>query len=200
MHNALIIFIKNPVAGKVKTRLAATIGDADALKIYLELIAFTLKEATKTKAVTYLYFSDEIDNSIDASCQALQKDIQKGDGLGERLKNAFAEVIAGNYKNVVVIGTDCPGISAEIIESSFNNLSDNEVVIGPAADGGYYLLGMRNFHPALFDDINWGTASVLEATINHCKKNKLSYKLLMELNDIDEEKDLIHLKGIKNIS
>ncbi len=200
MKNALIIFIKTPVAGKVKTRLAATIGDADALKIYLELIAFTLKEATDTKAVTYLYFSDEIDNSIDVNCQALKKNIQKGDGLGERLKNAFADVFAGNYKSVVVIGTDCPGITTEIIESSYSNLSVNEVVIGPAADGGYYLLGMKNFHPALFDDINWSTDSVLEATINRCKKNKLSYKLLMELNDIDEEKDLIHLKGIKIIS
>jgi uncharacterized protein len=192
MDNAVIIFVKNPVHGKVKTRLAATIGNDKALDIYLDLTTHTLKTAANTTADRYIYFSDEIDNTIGQNAAAFKKAVQSGADLGERMENAFSDVLNNSYRKVLIIGTDCPGISPEIIQSAFNRLTDTDVVIGPAADGGYYLLGMKALHSSLFDNIKWSTSSVLQTTVERCMQNNLRYQLLEELNDIDEEKDLVH--------
>jgi uncharacterized protein len=192
MDNAIIIFVKNPVPGKVKTRLAAAIGNDKALRIYLELTAHTLYAAENVMADKYLYFSDEIDNSICKNMLSFRKAVQSGAELGERMKNAFKDLFAASYQKVIVIGTDCPGINAVVLQSALNDLSDADVVIGPASDGGYYLIGMKQLHTQLFDNVEWSTSSVLHTTVNRCIHTNLRYKLLSELNDIDEEKDLVH--------
>jgi uncharacterized protein len=191
MENAVIIFIKNPVPGKVKTRLAAAIGNDKALNIYLDLIVHTLRTVENVSADRYVYFADEIDTSIGQNA-AFKKAVQSGADLGERIENAFSDVLNNSYRKALIIGTDCPGISPEIIQSAFNRLTDTDVVIGPAADGGYYLLGMKALHSSLFDNIKWSTSSVLQTTVERCMQNNLRYQLLEELNDIDEEKDLVH--------
>ncbi|MEO7835844.1 MAG: DUF2064 domain-containing protein, partial [Ginsengibacter sp.] len=93
-------------------------------------------------------------------------------------------------------GTDCPGINESILKDAVSNLNDFDIVIGPATDGGYYLLGMKNMHSFLFENIEWSTNKVLQQTINLSNLHKLSYFLLPELSDVDEEKDLIHLNTL----
>lgn len=192
MDNAVIIFIKNPVRGKVKTRLAAAVGNDTALAVYLDLLSHTLKAAENVTADKYIYFSDEIYVSIGQNDFAFKKTVQSGADLGEKMKNAFNDVFNSAYPKVIIIGTDCPGISPEILQQAFDELNDTDVVIGPAADGGYYLLGMKTLHPSLFDNIEWSTPAVLQTTVDRCTRTNLRYKLLEELSDIDEEKDLVH--------
>lgn len=196
MDNAIIIFVKKPVLGKVKTRLAATIGNEKALDIYRELVAHTLETVKKITADKFIYFSDDIDSTIGYSNIPFYKALQGGNDLGERMKNAFTDVLSNFYRKVIIVGTDCPGINAELLQTAFDKLANADIVIGPATDGGYYLLGMKSLQPPLFKNIQWSTSTVLEKTIKCCKENKLNYHLLPELSDIDEEKDLVHLERL----
>ncbi len=192
MDNAVIIFVKNPVPGKVKTRLAAAVGNDKALAIYLDLVTHTLEAVENVTADKYIYFSDEMDAAIGQNGLAFTKAVQSGEDLGEKMKNAFRDVLNSGYKKVIIIGTDCPGISREILQQAFDELNDTDIVLGPAADGGYYLLGMKTLYPLLFDTIEWSTPTVLKATVDRCIQTNLRHQLLEELSDIDEEKDLVH--------
>ncbi len=196
MNNAVIIFVKNPVLGKVKTRLAATIGDEKALDIYLQLLSHTLLSVKEIMADVFVYFSDTIDEDIFEYENIFFRKIQNGNNLGERMQHAFEEVFDLWYDKVIIIGTDCPGIDLDLLDESFEALDNADVVIGPAADGGYYLLGMKKLYPQLFQNINWSTASVLNSTIDSCKAQNLTHLLLPMLHDIDEEKDLIHFTNM----
>lgn len=110
------------------------------------------------------------------------------------MDNAFATAFQMVYDRVVIIGTDCPELNAGIIMNAFAYLNNHDVVIGPAEDGGYYLLGMKRHYTLLFKNINWSTENVFDETITICKKNNINYSFLPVLHDIDEEKDLIYLK------
>jgi rSAM/selenodomain-associated transferase 1 len=187
--NQLIIFIKNPVKGKVKTRLAASIGDNKALEIYLKLIGFTLRIAADTKAKTHLFFSDHLIDNYDGDT----KNIQQGNNLGERMKNAFHSVIEGEETKTLIIGTDCAELHSEIIQLAFEQLETHDLVIGPAQDGGYYLLGMKKYFPEIFNDIEWSTSEVFNKTLLIAKNNSKSVFLLPVLRDIDTEDDLFTL-------
>ena len=198
MRDALIIFIKNPVIGKVKTRLAATVGNDLALVIYKKLIEHTLTIIKDVNADKYIFFSERIDDNIGDS-NIFFKKVQAGTDLGEKMKNAFEQLFKNNYKNICIIGTDCPGISEDTFEEAFTKLNKDNVVMGPAEDGGYYLLGMNKFNENLFNEIVWSTAQVLQTTIEKCIENNLRFTLLKKLSDIDEEKDLIHFDAFKKI-
>ncbi|NIJ54518.1 TIGR04282 family arsenosugar biosynthesis glycosyltransferase [Dyadobacter arcticus] len=190
MTSAVIVFLKNLSLGKVKTRLAATIGDQKALDIYGQLVAHTLKQVSQTEQDALLYFSDHLDSDLPQIEKQFSLRLQKGDDLGERMSNAFEDVFDSPAQKVMIIGTDCPGLDSSIIEQGFDALDAHQVVIGPATDGGYYLLGMKNFYGCLFEDIPWSTSKVLELTLNKCANQKLTYTLLKELSDIDNETDL----------
>jgi uncharacterized protein len=192
MNNAVIIFVKNPVIGKVKTRLSATIGNEKALNIYKKLLAHTLLSVKEIMADVFIYFSNDIEENIFEFENTFFKKVQEGNNLGDRMKNAFDGVFDLWYDNVIIIGTDCPGIDLDLLDNAFLQLDNVDVVVGPAEDGGYYLLGMKKRNPQLFDNINWSTSSVLYSTINCCKENNLAYTMLPTLSDVDEEKDLIH--------
>ena len=188
--------MKNLVYGKVKTRLAATIGHDKAFRIYKELIAhtrFITKELPCTKIV---FYSDYLQNE-DEWGNDYFKAKQQGIDLGERMMNAFNKVINEGYLKAVIIGTDCPLLDAAIINDAFEQLSHNDIVIGPASDGGYYLLGLKKLHPELYQNIPWSTENVLQQTINICRKENLNYNLLQELSDVDDENDLQHLKTLQ---
>ena len=132
----LIIFVKNPVLGKVKTRLAAGIGEEKALEIYRQLLAITQTAAAKSSCMRHVFYSDEIENdSWDDN--KFNKHVQEGKTLGDRMNNAFEKVFALRARNAVIIGSDCPQITTEIIDQAFVNLKEKDVVIGPAKDGGY---------------------------------------------------------------
>lgn len=196
MNNAIIIFIKNPVLGKVKTRLAATIGNERALKIYKSLVAHTIDAVEESKADVFLFFSDSVEENMATENPRCIKKIQSGKNLGERISNAFDEVFGLLYQKVLIIGTDCPGINLKLIDKAFAALENSDVVMGPAADGGYYLLGMNKPYRLLFQKINWSTSTVFNETISRCNESELKYALLEVLHDVDEEKDLVHVESI----
>ncbi|WP_207431852.1 TIGR04282 family arsenosugar biosynthesis glycosyltransferase [Sabulibacter ruber] len=191
---ALIIFVKNLVPGKVKTRLAATVGNDKALEVYKHLLQHTREVCQAIDAHRVVYYSGQVEET-DLWDSGFEKARQHGNDLGERMKNAFAQVLAQGYTKAVVIGTDCPGIDAQLLDTAFDALEESDVVIGPAFDGGYYLLGMKAPHSFLFEDIAWSTATVCETTLAKCRQHQLGYHLLPPLHDIDEEKDLVHLQA-----
>lgn len=196
MENAIIIFIKNPELGKVKTRLAATVGDAKALKIYLQLISHTLQEVENTEADKYIFFSESLTDEIGSDKLPYYKMVQHGKDLGERMLNAFATVFDKGYKKVIIIGTDCPGINSALLNSAFKKLNETQIVFGPATDGGYYLAGMTKLVTDLFFNIPWSTANVLNESQSICKRQNKTFSFLQELSDVDVETDLIHFTQI----
>lgn len=189
----LIIFIKNPVLGKVKTRLAAIIGDERALEVYNELLRITRHVTEKVACTKHVFYSDEIEND-EWDDDKFNKHVQEGDDLGERMKNAFEKVFALGAKRAVIIGSDCPEISAELIESAFQALLDHDVSIGPAKDGGYYLLGMQRPLTFMFENKQWSTDSVFSSTMADIDNYKLRCRELPLLSDLDRVEEL-HLIG-----
>jgi hypothetical protein len=191
---ALIIFAKNNVSGKVKTRLAATIGNNAALTVYKQLVEHTVSITSYLPVDKIVFYSNRLEQEDVWDTNHYYKQLQHGNDLGERMSHAFATSFQKGYDKVVIIGTDCPELNAEIIMNAFAYLNKHDVVIGPAEDGGYYLLGMKQLISELFENIRWSTNAVLDETTKKCADLKLNYYLLPMLKDIDEEKDLVHLK------
>lgn len=189
-ENALIIFIKNPEEGKVKTRLAKTIGSSGALNIYKKLLNLTLQSALEIPVSRQLWYSSYIDYEDEWGQAHFGKFLQEGDDLGVRMKKAFAQAFDEGFEKVVIIGSDCPDVTPEILQQAFSQLDEKPVVIGPARDGGYYLLGMRYFIPSLFLDKNWSTKRVYSQTTETLNQLNVEFEVLPELNDIDTEEDL----------
>ncbi len=190
MDSALIIFTKNALLGKVKTRLAKTAGNKNALLIYNELLKFTKNLILKVKTKKFIFYSDFIDANDIFNAVVFEKYHQKGNDLGERMLNAFKVTFKLGYERTILIGSDCNELTPEILELAIKALDENDLVIGPAKDGGYYLIGMKKLHPKLFVDKNWGTATVFKEAIFEAGKLNLKYHLLPVLNDIDNEQDL----------
>lgn len=186
--NTLLIFVKNPKKGQVKTRLAQTVGDDEALRIYLELLKHTRQLATQTKAVRQIHYSHFIDANDDWAIPVFEKHLQYGEDLGQRMAKAFQTAFQTASK-VVIIGSDCASLTTEVIQQAFDALDTADFVVGPAQDGGYYLLGMSAYLPFVFDDIEWSTESVFTRTIEHINAHQKSYTLLPTLSDIDYEED-----------
>lgn len=189
-ENLLLIFMKNPEKGKVKTRLAKTLGKEKAYQTYLKLLDFTINVAEDVQAHKQIWYSAFIDETDGLGEPKFEKKLQKGENLGERMLNAFRNGFEENFKKIVIIGSDCPAISTEIIEDAFSKLDQNDVVIGPSEDGGYYLLGLTRMLPEVFKDITWSTGKVFSETVNVLKQKNLDYGELPTLNDIDTEEDL----------
>lgn len=188
--DTLLIFTRNPIYGKVKTRLAATIGHDKALAVYQSLIEHTAAVTKSIEATKIVYYSDFIING-DAWNNTYLKTVQQGADLGERMSNAFSDALKYGAKKAIIIGTDCYDLNEAIITEAFEQLNSYDVVIGPALDGGYYLLGMKVHYHQLFENITWSTETVLSETRARCNKLGLTYFLLPVLNDIDDEQDLI---------
>jgi len=186
----LIIFIKNPVLGKAKTRLAATVGDNKALEVYHSLLNHTKNVAKAVNADRLLFYSDSIDNNDNWSLDNFKKHLQSKGDLGEKMKQAFAYGFENDYDQLVIIGSDCGVLSSEHIENAFDHLNDSKVVIGPSEDGGYYLLGMRKYYYHLFENKPWSTDKLFKSTVAELEDKKIRFSLLEELYDIDTEEDL----------
>ncbi len=192
-NRALLIFIKNAQKGKVKTRLANTVGETKALKIYQALVQYTRKITQSVSAYRYVFYSDYVEDHDDWPTIDFAKYVQQGADLGQRMEQAFSLALEQRDK-AIIIGSDCASLSPALIEEAFQKLDTHPFVIGPALDGGYYLLGMRHFTPSLFENIHWSTSTVFQETIQkiealHPKTGNSSYHLLPELSDIDFEED-----------
>jgi uncharacterized protein len=188
IKSALIILVRNPVLGKVKTRLAVTMGKEKALQVYTRLLAHTKNITQNLPVKNFVFYADEINNKD--LWDGYKKRLQQGNNLGERISHALREVFNEGYQNICVIGSDCYDLNEAILSSAFEKLYSYDVLIGPATDGGYYLIGMRLFFKNLFDGIAWSSSSVLAETIKKVQQQNLSVHLLPVLNDVDEEKDI----------
>jgi hypothetical protein len=199
---AVIIFARYPNKGKVKTRLAKEIGEESALEFYKSCAENTFAECKKLKSekiLLYLFYSDVKDKALITKWAGSEFLFipQTGTTLGEKMQNAFEEVFSNGVKKAVIIGTDIPDIEANLIKDSCDILNCADTVIGPSADGGYYLLGMKKAHTFLFNDIKWSTNSVFAETCNRIIINKLTFFVLPKLIDIDIKDDFIEWSAKK---
>jgi len=186
--NALIIFTRNPQLGKVKTRLAKTIGDEKALQVYKDLLFHTMIETQNLDCDKFVFYDENIETNDLWSGILYEKRIQFGADLGAKMQNAFQTLFDLGYQNCIIIGSDLFDLQANHINEAFNKLESNDVIIGPAEDGGYYLLGLKKVIPSIFKNKNWGTSTVLSSTLKDLEKHKIEF--LKTLNDIDTFEDL----------
>lgn len=193
--NLLLIFTRNPELGKCKTRLAAKTGDVTALEIYKFLlnrtVAFTKDLPTSKK----VYYSEEIWDEDIWPNAIYQKELQKGENLGIRMRNAFQNGFDSGYEKIIIIGSDMYDLSLSELEDAFKQLELNDYVIGPAEDGGYYLLGMTQLNEALFVNKEWGTSSVLASTLKNIEDEKIA--LLPVKNDVDHYEDIKDIEAFQ---
>jgi len=191
VNNLLIVFTKNSIPGTVKTRIGAKIGEKAALLIHHLLLDKTknliskINEEIKVK----IYYSNHIDGD-DIWPREPGKEIQVDADLGNRMQRAFLNELGSGAGKVCLIGTDILDFDKSTMERAFEILSKSDIAIGPATDGGYYLIGMKEYHPELFRDIRWGSDRVLKDTIARVNALNLSYELTVELIDVDEVEDI----------
>ncbi|WP_166386546.1 TIGR04282 family arsenosugar biosynthesis glycosyltransferase [Polaribacter sp. 11A2H] len=189
-ENLLLIFTRNPELGKAKTRLAKTVGDEKALEIYKFLLDKTKEITSKVTSDKAVYYSVKIRENDIWDAKSYQKHQQVGEDLGIRMLNAFKNSFAAGYQKVMIIGSDLFDLTSENIENAFQQLDSNDVVLGPAEDGGYYLLGMNALQEDIFKNKDWGTASVRKDTLIDLQDKAVF--LLKELNDVDVFEDIEH--------
>ena len=186
--NLLLIFTRNPELGKTKTRLAKSIGNETALAIYKFLLHKTNQVTQNLLCDKAVYYSVKIRRDDIWNEKIYQKHQQKGEDLGIRMQNAFQYAFDTGYKKVVIIGSDLYDLTENHINKAFQKLDTNDVVIGPAEDGGYYLLGMKTLQAAVFVNKNWGTSTVRKDTLKDLEK--VNVHLLEQLNDVDVIEDI----------
>ena len=189
-QKALIVFVRNPVLGTVKTRVAKTIGDEAALRLYKKLLLHTHEIIKNIACHKYIFYADEIAMEDSWPNNIYKKEVQINSGLGAKMEAAFKKAFDGGHKHVLIIGSDCYDLTAAIINEAFVALKTNDVVLGPAKDGGYYLLGQSKLNTDLFSIGEWSTSLVLAQTIEACERSGLSYKKLELLSDVDEASDI----------
>lgn len=182
-ENLLLIFTKNPVAGKVKTRLANDLGNQKALDIYKFLIDHTVKFTSKVNASKQVYYSDSVTENDIWSNELFEKRKQEGVDLGMRMQHAFNTGFQNRYGKIIIIGSDMYDIDSEVIDKAFLQLDNHDYVIGPAQDGGYYLFGMKSLNSDVFKNKEWGTSSVLKDTLKDLDGHKVA--MLETRNDVD---------------
>jgi rSAM/selenodomain-associated transferase 1 len=183
----VLVFQKNEVLGKVKTRLASGMGELRALEIYRHLIQSTYSVLEDVSAPVWTYYSDFIPETVNPPIA--KSFVQEGHDLGERMANAFARSFELGMDKVVLIGTDCPTLQSQHLNQAFEALTNSDLVLGPATDGGYYLIGMKRRSDYLFEGISWSTAAVLSQTLAVATAHGLHFNLLDKLSDIDTQED-----------
>lgn len=184
----LLILTRNPELGKCKTRLAATVGDSAALEIYQFLLNHTVSLTKGLSVDKWVFYSEEIWEDDIWDNHIYQKKLQVGKDLGERMLNAFKEGFQAGFNQVIIIGSDMYHLAQKDLEEAFRQLKNHDYVVGPAEDGGYYLLGMKQLNKKLFQNKIWGTDTVLASTLQDMNGAKIA--LLDERNDVDYYEDI----------
>lgn len=194
-NSLLLIFTRNPELGKCKTRLAVKVGDTAALDIYEFLLQHTVSFTKNLAVEKWVFYSEDIwekdiwDNSI------YTKKVQQGPDLGMRMLNAFEQGFKAGFEKIIIIGSDMYQLSQTDMEEAFSRLDDHDVVLGPAEDGGYYLLGMTALKKEVFQDKKWGTDTVLSNTLQDLKSE--SVFMLPEKNDVDHYEDIKDIEAFQ---
>jgi rSAM/selenodomain-associated transferase 1 len=195
----LLFFVKYPAKGKVKSRLAAVIGDEPAAKLYTDFLMQMLSTLKTGDFPFYICFHPR------SALKDLKEWLgnkhhyipQKGKGLGERMKNGFIEAFSMGHERAVLIGSDIPDLPLDFVEEAFASLKKKDAVIGPALDGGYYLIGFndKTFSPQVFEGMAWGTETVFDETRKALKKLRRKVHTLPYQRDIDTVEDLTNLSN-----
>lgn len=189
-NRLIAVLTRNPVAGMVKSRLAASVGPETALEVYRKLRNHTAEVLRTCHAEKAVFYSNEIpDEDCFVEIGALSF-LQKNDEFGQRMRHTFTTGFSLGFLRVVLIGTDCPDIDAAIIDSAFDALDSFDAVLGPARDGGFYLIGLNCDRPELFVNRTWSHEHVLQETLHILDKTGATFTLLPELQDIDTFEDL----------
>jgi len=183
-NEIIVVFSKAPIVGKVKSRLAVDIGEEAALSIHQQLFAHTQSIVEQTGIPSTTYFTEPPLIPFHKPWS-----VQHGVELGERMANAFEYELNHNHK-VCLIGSDCFDINTDDLSEAMSSLDQFDLIIGPARDGGYYLIGMKKSYPELFHHINWGTDAVFRQTIAIAKQLGLKFYVLQERTDIDTIEDI----------
>ena len=206
-QQAVILFTRYPQAGKVKTRLidelgpqgAATLHDQLTKEVISKLQPMLTPQEAGFIQLQILYCGGTEQEMTQWLGDDIQFARQYGNGLGERMQRAFEQSWQQGAKQILLIGSDCPAITASIIKQGLKQLLSHDLVLGPAVDGGYYLIGLsdrlknnKKDYTRLFQNIDWGTEHVLRQTLDQAKKSDFSFALLPKLHDIDRPEDLVH--------
>lgn len=188
--NVLIIFYQNFEPGKVNPRLASAVGEEKAIAVYHYLVNATREITDDLPVERVVFYSDRIERDDTWDSATYKKELQVGDDPGTRMRNAFAWAFNSGYSNACIISTDCYGLTGEIVMKAIEFLDEGDAIIGPAKDGGYYLLGLTRIYPDLFANKNWGTYTVLDDTLQDFDRLELQYGKLPVLVKINEKSDL----------
>lgn len=188
----LLIFLKYPTPGQVKTRLASALGNTAAADVYRTCVESTLRamQGFRQEAVLWVAQAEALQACRHWLGPEWNFQAQQGDALGERLIHATDQAFTQTAGPVVVIGTDSPWLSAQTVEAAFGSLRRNDVVLGPSQDGGYYLIGLRRNLPGVFENVAWSTATVYRQTLENTKRLGLSVESLTMGYDVDTIADL----------
>jgi rSAM/selenodomain-associated transferase 1 len=192
--SCLIILVKNMVRGRVKRRLAQSIGSENAMLLYQHLMKKICDEVRDFPVYKFVYYSDFLETDELWDQQFFEKKVQVKGNLGVRMQKAFDECFEAGFERVILIGSDIINLNKKTLKEAFDQLQEADVVLGPAFDGGYYLIGMNQKYNFLFQDKPWGTSSVFIRTLRDCIENDLICKLTPELSDLDRISDLKYLE------
>lgn len=194
MNNNILLFVKYPKNGGVKTRLAKSIGDAAAVSLYKCFVEDILSSLQGLNAHIWICYypesaKDDMDIWLGSSYFYV---LQKGGNLGKRMQHCFKSSFHKGFEKTIVLASDIPEISENIINNAFKILEYKDAVIGPSYDGGYYLVGFnkKSYTTEIFDDISWGTNLVYEETLGKLEAYKLQYSVLDKINDMDTIDDI----------
>jgi len=194
--NALLIFIKAPLLGEIKTRLQPELSPEISLQIFKAMGKDLVDHFSRSEYFDF-YIQYWPENTLGEMRLWLGKDLnyvpQRGADLGEKLKNAFTDSFRQNYQKVCIIGSDLPTIAEEDVLEAFEKLDSVDVILGPAMDGGYYLVALKELHPQLFENVEWSTEYVLKQTVLRTTRQNLSVYQMARQRDVDTYKDVIYL-------
>jgi len=190
MNRLVIIFVRNVQIGKVKTRLAKTLGDEKALQVYIRLLDHTAQAVQQVQASKAVYYKTYVDEADEFMVPVFHKYLQQGQNLGERLEQAFIKSFARGFHQVILVGCDCFDLESKLIDDAFKQLDTHDAVLGPTTKGGCYLLGLNQFRKNFFKQKDWNTNNVLVDLMLDLKKENQTYHLLPALQAVEEEEDL----------
>ncbi|MBV6627434.1 MAG: TIGR04282 family arsenosugar biosynthesis glycosyltransferase [Rivularia sp. (in: Bacteria)] len=191
----LIIFTRYPQPGKTKTRLIPALGAEGAANLQRQMTEHTLSKVKKFQESTGISFEIRF---ADGNLQLMQNWLGtefnyrlQGEGdLGKRMENSFLNAFEGGAQQVAIVGIDCPGLNNQVLTEAFQKIQNSDLILGPAVDGGYYLIALKRAIGELFINIDWGTAKVLQQTVDIAQQLNLSVAYLRTLADVDRPEDL----------
>jgi len=198
MTELLAVFARTPELGKVKTRLSPPLSPAQVLALHRAFVEDTLAHMDRLERPgleKHLLLTHPLTDDSDLSVpEGWQTSFQIEGDLGARMGKLFQTSFARSVSRVIIVGTDSPTLPLAVVEEAFNELQHGQVVLGPAEDGGYYLIGCTSWHPELFSEIDWGTSAVLEQTLERIASVDVPLKTLIPWYDVDRSDDLEKLR------